>query len=84
MQYLCNFNSSCRQSLIENRCSIYFQLKAKYTLSLKLLSCKTISQALNIKRSKVRYYCNNSNYIRPINYGEGGCYRRNVEIYKYI
>lgn len=50
----------------------------------KLLSCKTISQALNIKRSKVRYYCNNSNYIRPINYGEGGCYRRNVEIYKYI
>lgn len=50
----------------------------------KLLSCKTISRALNIKRSKVRYYCNNSNYIRPINYGEGGCYRRNVEIYKYI
>lgn len=50
----------------------------------KLLSCKKISQALNIKRSKVRYYCNNSNYIRFINYGEAGCYRRNLEIYKHI
>jgi response regulator of citrate/malate metabolism len=50
----------------------------------KLLSCKKISQALNIKRSKVRYYCNNSKYIRSINYGEAGCYRRNLEIYKHI
>ena len=49
-----------------------------------LLSFRTISKSLKIKQSKVLYYCKNSNFIRPIEYGENGCYRRNVKVYCHV
>ena len=49
-----------------------------------LLSLRNISKKLNMKRRKVLYYCNNSNFIRPINYGEIGCYSHNVQIFCHI
>lgn len=49
-----------------------------------LLSYRTISKSLKIKKSKVLYYCENSNFIRPIEYGENGCYRRNVKVFCHV
>lgn len=49
-----------------------------------LLSCKNISKSLKIKKSKVIYYCENSNFIRPIKYGENGCYSRNTKVFCHV
>jgi len=49
-----------------------------------LLSVKNISKSLKIKNSKVIYYCKNSNFIRPIKYGENGCYKNRVNVFCHV
>lgn len=49
----------------------------------KRLSLNYLRKALQLKRSKVLYYCQNSNHIEQVSPREVGSYKHSVDVFKY-
>ena len=49
----------------------------------KRLSLNSLKKALQLKRSKVLYYCQNSNHIEQVKPYEVGSYKHSVDVFKY-
>lgn len=49
----------------------------------KKLSLNSLRKALQLKKSKVLYYCQNSNHIEQVSPREVGSYKHSVDVFKY-
>ena len=49
----------------------------------KKLSVNYLKKVLQLKRSKVLYYCQNSNHIEQVSPREVGSYKHSVDVFKY-
>uniref|UniRef100_A0A6C0KYP5 Uncharacterized protein n=1 Tax=viral metagenome TaxID=1070528 RepID=A0A6C0KYP5_9ZZZZ len=49
----------------------------------KKLSLNYLKKALNLKKSKVLYYCHHSNDIEKVKPHEVGSYRYSIDVFKY-
>lgn len=49
----------------------------------KKLSLNSLKRALNLKKSKVLYYCLHSNHIEQVQPQEVGSYKHEVSVFKY-
>jgi len=49
----------------------------------KKLSLNSLRKALKLKKSKVLYYCQNTNHIEKVKPHEVGSYKHEVSVFKY-
>lgn len=49
----------------------------------KKLSLNFLKRALNLKMTKVLYYCQNTNHIEKVKPHEVGSYKHSIDVFKY-